>query len=121
MSNLKNKISKELINPAIKYSGITLLEGVVLKTHRGKYDIELIDEKGTKKTVNGVIARVYGNDIPGAYPVNTTVSIMYDADNKSYEVVGQVITDYESYKQSYEIEKDIYSSISCDYLLGNIY
>ena len=121
MSNFKDKIRKELINPAIKYSGVALLEATVISSDRGKYELELTDENGSKKKIQGVSARIYSNDIPEAFTKGTLVAVQYDADNKKYEIVGKKMTDYESYKKDYELKNDIYSTTSCDYMVGHIY
>ena len=109
MSDFRQKLRKEVVDPALKTSRKSTLIAVITDKKNSSYTIQFTDENGEKKTKSGVKARVYKQETSKGYEINESVLVEYE-DNK-YEIIASYGRDDAEIKSSTELKTDIYSNL----------
>ena len=99
MSDFRQKLRKEVVDPALKTSRKSTLIAVITDKKNSSYTIQFTDENGEKKTKSGVKARVYKQETSKGYEINESVLVEYDG------------RDDAEIKASTELKTDIYSNL----------
>lgn len=120
MSDFRQKLRKEVVDPALQTSRKSTLLAVI-KKRLGKfnsYTIEFTNESGEKKRKSGVKVREYNDESPAGFKENDTVLVEYEG--KEYEIIASYSGDEAMAKSSTALKSDIYSNLVSETMPGFI-
>ena len=109
MSEFRQRLRKEVVDPALSVSGRRLLVAVITSKGKNSYSIEFINEDGEKATQTGVKARQLSNSSITEYAENEKVFVEYE--NDDYTIVATYHEDTDVFRASMETKQDQYPNL----------
>lgn len=119
MSQLKNKIKRDIVDPASKTKKTSILIGeVTTSSISNRCGVDFVDVTGSKFSNKFLPIRIYGNN---PWLPKKGEKVLIEQHENEYSIISKYVESTEEFGKDNVLKADIYSNLVLGGLLGLIY